>query len=84
MNWEMVGAVFAMLTFFTVLIGGGVMWGSITEKVSGLVKRADSANTKIAVLDDRVNAHQVEIAELKAWNRGYDAAASARRQGSET
>ncbi len=75
MNWVAVAAVASCLTLLAVLVGGGVMWGTLTEKVAGLTKRADSHGKEIALLDGRVNTMDVEIAKLKEWKSGYNAAA---------
>lgn len=75
MNWPAVAAAFSALTFVIVLIGGGVLWGTLTEKVSGLSKRADSHGKELAMLDRRVNGLDVEVAKLQEWKAGYNAAA---------
>jgi len=74
-NWSVVAAVCSVITLLCVLIGGGVLWGTLTEKVAGLTKRADSHKAELAVIDTRLNVHDVEIGRLKEWKSGYNAAA---------
>lgn len=75
MNWAAISAIISAVTLLTVAIGGGVMWGTLTEKVAGLTKRADGHKTEIASLDQRVNNHDVQIGRLQEWKDGYNAAA---------
>lgn len=75
MNSSEVSAAASIFTAVLVLVGGGVMWGTLTEKVKGLTKRADSHKAEITSLDARVNGHDVEIGRLKEWKDGYNAAA---------
>ena len=83
MNWAEVSAVASLCTLILVLVGGGVMWGTLTEKVAGLTKRADSHKQELAVLDTRVNGHDIEIAKLTQWKDGYNAAAAVGRHTAE-
>ncbi len=82
-NWSAVAAVISSLTFILLLVGGGVLWGTLTEKVAGLTKRADGHKAEIVGLGTRLNAHDVEIAKLIEWKAGYNAAASLARHTSE-
>jgi hypothetical protein len=41
MNWAEVSAVISLVTLLLILVGGGAVWGTLTEKVTGLTKRAD-------------------------------------------
>jgi hypothetical protein len=83
MNWAEVSAVVSLLTLVLILVGGGAMWGTLTEKVTGLTKRADGHKAEISALDVRVNGHDVEIAKLVEWKAGYNAAASVGRHTAE-
>lgn len=74
MNWPAVAAVFSCLTFVVVLIGGGVLWGSLTEKVAGLTRQSESHGDEIETLDRRVNGLDIEVAKLQEWKEGYNAA----------
>lgn len=75
MNWAAVSAVISGITLLLVAVGGGVMWGTLTEKVSGLSKRADSHKAEIGAIDARLNNHDVQIGRLQEWKDGYNAAA---------
>lgn len=75
MNWSAIAAGVSVLTFLLILIGGGVMWGTLTERVSGLGKRADGHDTELTAVDGRLNRHDIDIAMLKEWKDGYNAAA---------
>jgi hypothetical protein len=83
MNWPEVSTIISALTLLIVLVGGGVLWGALTEKVSGHTKRLDSHGGQIGALDVRVNGHDVEIAKLVEWKAGYNAAASVGRHTPE-
>lgn len=83
MNWAEVSAVISLVTLLLILIGGGAMWGTLTEKVTGLTKRADSHKADLTSLDMRVNGHDVELAKLIEWKAGYNAAASVGRHTAE-
>ena len=65
------------------VIGGGVMWGRITEKVSGLTKRADSHRAELQSHDVRLNTHDVAIGRLEEWKAGYNAAVHAGGRSTE-
>ena len=75
MNWSEISAVASIGSFFLVLAGGAVLWGKMTERVSGLTKRVDSHKGELAALDGRVNAHDVQIGRLEEWKSGFNAAA---------
>jgi hypothetical protein len=75
MNWAAVSAVISAVTLLLVLVGGGVLWGALTEKVAGHTERLDSHKAEIGVIDGRLNVHDVEIAKLVEWKNGYNAAA---------
>lgn len=75
MNWAAISAVFSAITLLLVAVGGGAMWGTLTEKVTGLTKRADGHKAEIAALDARMNGHDVQIGRLEEWKAGYNAAA---------
>ena len=74
-NWAAASAIISAITLIGVVGVGGVMWGSLTEKVSGLVKRADSHKAEIAVIDERLNSHDIQLGRLEEWKSGYNAAA---------
>ena len=74
-NWAAVSAIISAVTLIGVVGVGGVMWGGLTEKVSGLWKRVDSHKAEIASLDSRLNTHDVQLGRLEEWKSGYNAAA---------
>lgn len=74
-NWGAVSAIISAITLIGVVGVGGVMWGGLTEKVSGLGRRADSHKAEIAVIDERLNSHDVQLGRLEEWKSGYNAAA---------
>jgi hypothetical protein len=73
--WIAITAVTSVLTLLVVLVGGGVMWGSLTEKVSSLTKRAETCEAWHQGHDVRLNSHDVALAKLQEWKDGYNAAA---------
>jgi hypothetical protein len=81
MNWAAISAVVSLVTLLFILVGGGAMWGTLTEKVSGLTKRADAQASEIETVTVRVNVHDVQIGKLQEWKDGYNAAA---RMGGHT
>jgi hypothetical protein len=81
MNWAAVSAIISALTLIGVVGVGGVMWGSLTEKVSGLSKRADGHKVEIAEHALHLSQHDVQLGRLEEWKSGYNAAA---RIGSHT
>ena len=83
MNWEAATALISAVTLLLVLVGGGVLWGTLTEKVTGHTKRLDSHKAEIGVIDGRLNNHDVEIAKLVEWKNGYNAAALVGRHTAE-
>ena len=74
-NWGAVSAIISAITLIGVVGVGGIMWGGLTEKVSGLGRRADSHKAEIAVIDERLNSHDVQLGRLEEWKSGYNAAA---------
>jgi uncharacterized protein with ACT and thioredoxin-like domain len=81
--WIAVTAITSILTLLVIVIGGGVMWGRITEKVSGLTKRADSHRAELQSHDVRLNTHDVAIGRLEEWKAGYNAAVHAGGRSTE-
>jgi len=75
MNWAAVSAVISGITLLLVAVGGGVMWGTLTEKVAGQTKRLDGHKLEIARVELRLNDHDVQIGKLEEWKSGYNAAA---------
>ena len=75
MNWAAVSAVISAITLLLVAVGGGVMWGTLTEKVAGQTKRLDSHKQELGAIDARLNNHDVQIGRLEEWKSGYNAAA---------
>ena len=82
-NWAAVSAVVSTITLVGVVGVGGVMWGSLTEKVSGIIKRIDSHKSELAAIDVKLNSHDVQIGRLEEWKSGYNAAAQMGRHVSE-
>lgn len=74
MNWAAVSAIISALTLICVVGPGLIMWGIVTEKVSGLTKRADDHKAIIAKQADRLSVHDVQIGRLEEWKDGYNAA----------
>jgi hypothetical protein len=75
MNWAAVAAVISAITLLVLLLGGAVLWGKITERVDGLVLRANSHKQEIAAVTLRTNEHDVRIGKLEEWKSGFNAAA---------
>jgi hypothetical protein len=75
MNWAELAAIVSLITLVIVLIGGGVLWGSLTEKVAGQTKRLDGHKAELSAIDAKVNAHDVQIGKLEEWKSGFNAAA---------
>ncbi len=68
-------AIISGVTLLIVLIGGGAMWGMLTEKVSGHARRLESQEDEIQRIDARLNGVDVDLGRLKEWKDGYNAAA---------
>ena len=74
-NWAAASAIISAITLIGVVGVGGVMWGSLTEKVSGLVKRADGHKDELNEHTIKLNQHDVQLGRLEEWKSGYNAAA---------
>jgi len=83
MNWAAISAIVSAITLLLVAVGGGVMWGTLTEKVKGHTLRLNSHGAELATVDRRLNDHDVEIGRLKEWKEGYNAAARVSGRASE-
>lgn len=75
MNWAAVSAIVSLITLVGVFGVGGVMWGRLTEKVSTQTKGLDGCKGELAIVDQRLNGHDVQIGRLQEWKDGYNAAA---------
>ena len=84
MNWAAISAIISAITLIGVVGVGGVMWGSLTEKVSGHTKRLDDHKTQIAAIDKHLNSQDIEIGRLQEWKDGYNAAARVSGGGKQT
>ena len=82
-NWAAVSAVVSTITLVGVVGIGGMMWGSLTEKVAGIIKRVDSHKSEIAEIDGRLNSHDIQIGKLEEWKAGYNAAVQMGRHVTE-
>jgi hypothetical protein len=75
MNWAAISAIASVITVLIVLAGGGAMWGTMTERVSGLTDRVEGNQTDIAQIGVRLTQHDVQLGRLEEWKSGYNAAA---------
>lgn len=75
MNWSAISAIISSLTLIGVVGIGGVMWGRLTERVTGHNKRLDEHKAQLALHDSHFNILDSEIARLQEWKSGYNAAA---------
>ena len=75
MNWAAISAIISAITLIGVVGVGGTMWGSLTEKVSGLSRRADSHKSELGEHTAKLNQHDVQLGRLEEWKSGYNAAA---------
>lgn len=87
MNWEMVAAVAAVLGILTTIICVVFLAGKLTQQIADskiqhekhvaeVSEKFDEQDAKIADHADRLSSHDVEIALLKQWKDGYNAAAA--------
>ena len=75
MNWAAVSAIISAITLIGVVGIGGIMWGSLTEKVTGLSKRADGHRDELAGHTIHLSQLDVQVGRLQEWKDGYNAAA---------
>lgn len=75
MNWSAVSAVVSALTLLVMIGGFAYTWGTLSEKVSGQSKRIDEHRDSIALQEQRLNAHDIQLGRLEEWKAGYNAAA---------
>jgi hypothetical protein len=75
MNWAAVSAILSALTFLGVVGPGLVMWGKLSERVSGHTARLDDHKKQIAGTMERLGHMDTEIGRLQEWKEGYNAAA---------
>lgn len=87
MNWEMVAAIAAVIGILTTIICVVFVAGRLTqqiadskirheEHVTETGQKFDEQEAKITEHADRLSGHDVEIALLKQWKDGYNAAAA--------
>lgn len=84
MNWAAISAIISAITLIGVVGVGGVMWGSLSEKVSGHTKRLDDHKAQIAAIDKHINSQDIELGRLQEWKNGYNAAARVSGGGKQT
>ena len=82
-DWSAVSAIVSGLTLVGTVGVGGVMWGSLTEKVSGQTKRLDDHKLTLAKHDTHLSEHDVQLGRLEEWKQGYNAAAQIGRHTPE-
>lgn len=75
MNWPMFSAVVSLLTLLCVVGPGLVIWGKLTERVSGHTKRLDDHKTQLATQNMHLGLLDTEVGRLQEWKDGYNAAA---------
>ena len=81
-NWGAVSAICSLVTLVGVVGVGGVMWGTLTERVNNLGARVDAHHKELDYHEVRLNSADVIIGKVEEWKDGYsqgviDAAASA-------
>jgi hypothetical protein len=74
MDWAAVSAVVSGITLVGTVGVGGIMWGTMSEKVSGHTKRLDNNATEHERFDSRLTSHDVTLGRLQEWKDGYNAA----------
>ena len=75
MNWSAVSALVSVITLIGVVGVGGMMWGTMSEKVAGIIRGFDDQKEEIAQIDGRLNGHDIQLGRLEEWKNGYNAAA---------
>jgi hypothetical protein len=81
-NWGAISAICSLVTLIGVVGVGGVMWGTLTERVNNIGARVDVHRKELDAHEGRLNSADVIIGKVEEWKDGYsrgviDAAASA-------
>jgi hypothetical protein len=73
-NWAAISAIVSVITLVGVVGVGGVMWGTLSEKVATAVEGLKTNASDHAHFDTRLTAHEVQLGRLEEWKNGYNAA----------
>jgi len=75
MNWSALSAIISGVTLFGTVGMGGIMWGSLTERVKNLTTSHEDNRTSLADHEQRLKDAEVKVGRLQEWKEGYNAAA---------
>ena len=78
-DWGAVSAIASVVTLVGTVGVGGMMWGSLTERVKNLTKRVDDHRSELDEHEKRMNSSDRDLAGLKQWKEIYSAGQSAGR-----
>jgi hypothetical protein len=73
-NWAAVSAIVSVITLIGVVGVGGVMWGTMSEKVAFTLKGLDDNKMEHDQFTVKLSEHEVQLGRLKEWKDGYNAA----------
>jgi ABC-type lipoprotein release transport system permease subunit len=75
MNWSALAAVCSLLGVFATIIGVAFISGRMTEKIGENTMKTKEHADIIAVHGGRLNDHDVALGEIRAYQKGFSAAA---------
>jgi len=74
MDWAAISAIVSAVTLIGTVGIGGIMWGTMAEKVLGTVKRLDANSVEHEHFEVRLTSHDITLGRLQEWKDGYNAA----------
>lgn len=72
MDWAAIAAGVSVLTFILVLAGGGVLWGSLTQRVVNLSERVGIHRSELNDHLARINDLSEKQGRILEWKNGFD------------
>jgi hypothetical protein len=72
MNWSAVGAIVSVITLVLMLAGGGVLWGTLTERVTGLTRRVEVHRNELDRHEAARTSLEQRVAIVEEWKRGFE------------
>jgi hypothetical protein len=73
MNWSAMAAIVASLTLLTVLLGGGFIYGRLTQEVKGNSATIEDHHLQLEKHEARISQHAVDLGRLHEWKDGFNA-----------
>lgn len=83
MNWGIIAACASLLGVLVTIIIGAYNSGQVRQQITDHTTVLENHAKTFVLFAERLSAHDVKLAELRAWKDGFDAGARSSNKPSE-